>query len=378
MQELEFYNSKNIDELTWPEHYDGQYAKNYLMPLILNGTKKYISNVNADISIIKINNKVFPIVKTHPKEENCYVCSPYDQYITYGLEELQVLKMPTIEFIFKLIIKAMALPLRFTNFNKVIYVNNWLLSTNLYPELNSFEIEAINKKLQDLYPGSIIIYRSLNEYTNSKLMTDLERVGASKIISRQIYITDPAQPSYKKRKDFKKDQRNLLKSNITVTDNILLSDAPQIKKHYDDLYLGKYTKLNPQFTIEYLENAIEHKLFNFQVVKSNNTLTAVLGYFKRNNVMTTPIFGYDTNAPVTDALYRNISSLLLNESSSNGHILNQSSGASSFKSQRGAKPYIEYNFYFTAGSSFLQRSSWKFIQILLNTIAIRVMQKYKL
>ena len=45
-RQIKVYSHHNIDELTWPDTPHGNYAKNFLMPLINDGVSKYISNVN--------------------------------------------------------------------------------------------------------------------------------------------------------------------------------------------------------------------------------------------------------------------------------------------------------------------------------------------
>ena len=42
----ELFNRENIDSLHWPSTLDGEYARNYLLPMIQDGPQKYIRNVH--------------------------------------------------------------------------------------------------------------------------------------------------------------------------------------------------------------------------------------------------------------------------------------------------------------------------------------------
>ena len=353
-----------------------KYAKAYFAPMMKHGTAHYIQNVDAEISLLQMGEKYIPFVI--PKfGSQCYVCSPYDHYIRYATYELRHLKPFWIRWIFHVVVAALGQLLKRCHFNDVVYVNNWLLSTNLYPKLSKEEILHANRILKQRYPRRMIVYRSLNEATNQQLLNDLLGCGGKKMAGRQVYMTDPKDGSYQKKKAYKIDQTFLKKSNLSIR-GATPADAPAIKKCYDDLYLSRYSPLNPQFSEDFFRNAIENQLFQFQLFSEQNQIVAALGYFCREQVMTTPIFGYDTLRPQELGLYRLLSSLLMGISEKNGHVLHQSSGAAHFKSQRGASPYIEYNVYFDDGVLWRQRVSWWGLSWILNSVGVFLLRRLKL
>lgn len=355
---------------------DAQYVQAYFAPMMKKGTRHYIQNVDAEISLLQLGEKCLPLVVPKPGP-NCYVCSPYDHYVRYASYELRHLKPFLIRWILHLILGCLGQFLKICRFNHVVYVNNWLLSTNLYPELKKEEILAANQILRERYPGRIIVYRSLNELTNQKLLQDLTACGGRKMAGRQVYITDPNEGSYQKKKAYKIDQSFFKKSKVE-TREATLDDVEAIKKCYDDLYISKYCPMNPQFSEEFFRNAIENKLFHFQIISEKQDVDAALGYFSRQQVMTTPIFGYNTSKPQDLGLYRMLSTLLMESSEKNGFVLNQSSGAAHFKSQRGAKPFVEYNVYFDEGVSWRQRISWSCLSLVLNSVGVALLRRLKL
>lgn len=104
----------------------------------------------------------------------------------------------------------------------------------------------------------------------------------------------------------------------------------------------------------------------------------MLGFFCRDGVMTTPLFGYDTALPQELGLYRMLSAALLKLARENGHLLHESSGAAQFKRNRGARADIEYSAVFCAHLPRGTQLAWRSLAGLLTRVGIPVMRKYKL
>lgn len=377
-KKIQFYFKENYHELVWGSNELSHYLKAYFEPLILGNISEYISNISATPFIIKCGDLLMPGILPG-KRIDCYVSSPYSQYITYAIAELQEIDSAAARSILKFFLKTLGSFAKLCDINKVVYVNNWLLSTNLYPNIEEDDLIGIKEKLKELYPDRVIIFRSLNDKCNTDLMAKLTKLGASRTLSRQVYVSDPFEKKYLERKDFHKDRKFLAKSKLKrIKEGFSDKEIESIKRLYDKLYIDKYFDLNPQFTFKYFKNAVENNLFNFQLLSDGDKPKAVLGYFNRNGQMTTPIFGFDTDAPPKEGLYRLISSILMHESEEHSLILNQSSGAAHFKRQRGAFPFIEYNYYFAKHVGLKQRLIWKVLSSMLNTLGVYTLKKLKL
>ena len=117
---------------------------------------------------------------------------------------------------------------------------------------------------------------------------------------------------------------------------------------------------------------------NFKLLSKDNKINAVLGYYKRNHVMTTPIFGYDTTLPKDEGLYRMLSAQLVLESEQNGCTINMSSGASKFKIYRGAISSIEYSALYCSHLPFYRKLGYRLLFFVINKIAIPMIKSQKL
>lgn len=166
------------------------------LPLFQKGVTAFIENVNTQLFLLEIDDLILPVTLNNAEFENSYVCSPYTHYVSYALEELWELKKPWLEKLLTYPLHLMGSWLRRTNINKVIVVNNWMLSTNLYHYINERQIEQITNLFVEKFPEHTILFRSLNNELYPVTTEALSTVGYKKIMSRSIYLFDPKQ--YKK------------------------------------------------------------------------------------------------------------------------------------------------------------------------------------
>ncbi len=380
MDNVFLYDKDNITSLAVPNNEDAQYAYKYLAPMIRDGVKKYIKNIDTDLKILKIDNILLPVNINNKEYKNSYTSSLYAHYVSYTKEELYELKSPVLEFILKIVFDVLGIFYKLSKIDKVIYVNNWFLSTNLYPELTKEQYQRITNFLKEKYPNYAIVFRSLNENLLSKEIFYLKDLNYKMLGSRQVYIFD-----YNKRAKLKGKDKNKLFKDIKLLRNsrykAINMDSIYEKRVldlYNQLYLDRYSKLNPQFSEEYIKLCNENNLLTFKLLSKDNKINGALGYYKRNNVMTTPIFGYDMTLSKEESLYRILSAQLVLESEQNDCTINMSSGASKFKIYRGGVASLEYSALHYSHLSIYRKLGYKLLFFIINKIAIPIIKSQKL
>ena len=214
MDNVFLYDKDNITSLAVPNNEDAQYAYKYLAPMIRDGVKKYIKNIDTDLKILKIDNILLPVNINNKEYKNSYTSSLYAHYVSYTKEELYELKSPVLEFILKIVFDVLGIFYKLSKIDKVIYVNNWFLSTNLYPELTKEQYQRITNFLKEKYPNYAIVFRSLNENLLSKEIFYLKDLNYKMLGSRQVYIFD-----YNKRAKLKGKDKNKLFKDIKLLRN---------------------------------------------------------------------------------------------------------------------------------------------------------------
>lgn len=372
--DIELFDKNNIDDLVWPKNEDSKYAKDYLLSLIKNDVKEYIKNIDTEILIIKINGKILPVTKNNKEYTNSYVVSIYTHYISYTIEELHKIKNIFLEKNFKIILKLLGLILKIGEINKVLQVNNWLVSTNLYLEFSNDEIKAITEILSKYFPDYAIVFKSINKKTTPEIYSILEKNNFRMIGSRNCWFKNPEKKLEKSViKELKRDKA--LEKKFFWKSIEEEYEKKIVLEYYNKLYLEKYSYFNPQFSLKYIDLMYEKKLLNFKLLYKENKLYGALGYFIRGEYMTTPILGYDIKFNKKLGIYRALSLKLFEEAKEKKLFLHESSGVGKYKKNRGAENFIEYISVKVNHLSKFRRFCWKLLEIIVNKIGMPMIIK---
>jgi len=379
---IKLHDVSSIDLINWDTKIGGTYVRDYFSLMIKNTPSSFVSNIQTEIRLLELESVVLPMTINNEEYENSYVCSPFTHYVSYAKEELWELKNPLAEKILLPFINLMGVWFKKCKINKVVIVNNWLLSTNLYYPLSTEEIKEITILLKKTFPEHLIMFRSLNNYLHKELIQAAQDVGYKTTFSRSVYLYKPNvmnQLTRKEKKDIKNDLRLLKNSGYTIVNNKSISDEEisTIFDLYNQLYIDKYSNKNPMFSHLYYKNGIEHDLFQFRALKQNNKIEAVLGYFVRNGVATAPIFGYNMTLDKKEGLYRLLSIIFLEECLEKNLILHASAGAGQFKRNRGAQQELEYSLIYYKHLPRKRRFIWNTLIFLLTRFLEPMAKKRK-
>jgi hypothetical protein len=354
--------------------------------MMQSGASYYIDNIDTQLLAIAIDDLVLPVTVNQQEYENSYVCSFYSHYITYAKDELVNLNFPILEKILSLLLIGIGLFLKWIEINKTVIVNNWMLSTNLYPELSVEQIAAITHHLKQVFPEHAIVFRSINEFMDHTIRTKFQLSGYQMIGSRQVYLFNPNTPALSAKQKqrmkwhLKQDCKLFEIHGYQVIDasDIHTSDVPRIVELYNALYLQKYSNNNPHFNHNFVALIRDRSFLELRALRKAGRIDGIIGFYVVNGVMTTPLLGYDTSLPQDLGLYRMLSACLIQEGNQRGLIFNQSSGVASFKRRRGFSGWIEYSAVCHQHLSLHRRIGWLILGLLVDLIAIPLMRQYKL
>lgn len=363
---VQLFNSDNIDQLNWQEYEQGLKIEIYWKEAVKKGLHQYIDGAVQSAAILAIENKLLPLVINKGKQtkNQSYVVSLLSQYFDYSREE--ILKGSKYSKAEKLIAQwffpIARLGAKFMGFEKVVFVNNFLFSGNLYPDLN---LSLLGKALAILklnYPNYAIVFRSVDEKGNPELFNSLEQNECRPLSARLLYYLDFDETNIKKKRPLQQDIKRWGKQE-EFTAQIIEELDPQtlykIKDLYRQLYLEKHSAFNPSYTEKMLYALYHSKLLEFHGILFQNELSAIQLVWKRQGKVTTPFIGYNQELPREQSPYRHMNVLLTQLAQQNACLLNMSSGAESFKKQRGGKPVFEYNLVHYQHLSTLRQLIWK-------------------
>mgnify|MGYP005666639161 CR=1 FL=1 len=349
--------------------------------------KPLIDNVATELELTIIDNEAFlTSINSQSKQRpvNSYVVSPVTAFGHYALDEIRRLHRPWVTWPLKLLVLSCRSLFVSGRLDSVVNINNWLLSTNIYPATWQGDggLAAV-KTMAGNHPDKAITFRSLNTHANSSLLANLLKQGFIGVPSRQVYIFD-----------FRKDASVLHQRHNNRMDAKLLAKMPfkrcqaasfsegdfkRAEYLYRDLYVNKYSELNPQYTAEWLKlGALQGWLELEGLRNEQGELDGVVGWVVASDTVTAPIVGYDTSKPAKLGLYRLLTHLCLLRAANENKRLNFSSGAAHFKRLRGGEPAIEYSAIYIAHLPFWPRFVWRLLSFLLTKIAVPLMQRWQL
>lgn len=376
-----FYTPQNM-----PPGLDGAGlgSDSVLQACLRYGFKPFVANAWGQLEVVDYAGILLPLVLPEVHPHNSYVCSPMGHYVHYARRELELelANERVLKAGLDVLVQGLGAVFERLNFDRVVYVNNWLLSTNLYPDVSLEKLELLHRALCERYPQRAIVFRSLNPVHHPSLMGRLKQLDYQPVFSRQVYLLDPQAGTHKRSSALKKDRRLARQSPYVWqgAEQIAVSDIPRLKHLYTQLYVKKYSPLNPQFTELFFREALQKRWLHLYVLRHREThhIEAVVGYFKCKGIMTTPIIGYNPELPPQTGLYRLISLFLADEAERQGLLLHRSSGASHFKRLRGNQPVFEHNWVYTRHLPRAQRLPWQTLKTLSRGLIEPLMTHFEL
>lgn len=330
-----------------------------------------ISNLSTRVALYTQGDAAFPLTLNDRSETgNCYICRPSAAYIDYALEEIRhFAKLPAMQRSLAGMIRACGPLVRAGGLDHQVQLNNWLFSTNPVPALTEASALAIRRDLTAAHPDRAIVLRSLNPVADGASMAALAAAGFQMLPARRIWLYDGRQGAGGRRpsRDRRRDLALLQDGRFERLEAFESQDYADAARLYGQLYLEKYTPLNPRYTALFLQEMHRAGLLELIGLREpeGGPLVAATGLFQSGVTLTQPVVGYDTRRPEAEGLYRRMMALSQLRTLEAGRFFNMSAGAASFKKNRQAQPAIEYTAVYTAHLPRLSRlASGAMVQVL--------------
>ena len=355
---------------------DAQKALRYIKMLMRDGVDKHIENVRGEMWALVVD-KIWVLPVFVPRagyRDMAYVGSLYSHYISYAMDELHELHSPLGRFFARWIIRGLGVILRLASINKAVFINNWLLSTNLYPDMPAEYIDDISIFIAKQFPGRFVVWNSINAKTTPKLHDEFIKRHYTTLFSRSIWIQDTYANLGSKIDGVVRREYALRESSPYLTSGQF--DAARISKLYSSLYVDKYSRYNPIFTPHFMTETHREEIFSYQTLaKPDMSIDGVIGYIIIRNVLTTPILGYNSSVPRADGLYRILPIQLQDIAKTNEYVFHSSAGVGDFKRSRGARNYREYRMIFPGNVGTFRRYVMNGLAQLTEFLATHLIEK---
>ncbi len=348
------------------------FTQRWFAPVLEGGSTFCAPNLSTTIQFI--GNRVFelPISINAAEWENCWLCSPWTHYISYGMEEVKRATSGVTSSVLRSILMTLGSTLKLVQFNKVVVVNNWLLSTTPWPRETAQHLTDLLECLLTAYPEHTIIMRSLNAKESPEILHALARHQLRLIPSRRVWCYSKAPTSSR---DFKKDVKLLQQGDLEVvpSNSLQAGDFPALTALYEQLYIQKYSRHNPQYSTAWLQHLWKEKLLEFTALRApDGRFMGIEACGPLHGILTSPIIGYDLQAPAKLGLYRRLAAIPLLRGQQQRISVNLSAGVDQFKALRGGECVQEYLAVFDRHLPASRRWPWALIGRLSEALFSRL------
>lgn len=360
------------------------------------GTRAVASNVDAELSVVEIGVERLPMTvpsSIRPRARSAaagpqsYVVSPVTHYLHYAREEGGELRSRAARLAARGLLRALGVVLALTHVDDIAFVGNALVSTNLHPQVTEAELADLTAALRSTHPHLAIGWRSV--HGGGSLMPEmLRRCGYRLIPARSVLFTDTRGTAWARVRDTVRDRAMYEKSAYLARPAVIdpatgMSSLPvreRIAQLYTQLYVDKYSRLNPRYTAAFIGAAQQSGLLEFVLLEHEGDarIDGVFGFRVADGFLAAPVLGYDTALPQEWGLYRMLSYLVASTAHEYGVQLHNSSGVADFKRNRGAESEFEYTAVYTRHLSWRHRAGWRLLETVVRTVAVPLVLRERL
>lgn len=344
-------------------------------------TEAFAANLHTRVELLQVGEMAMPTTVNDGERDNAWVCSPRTTYADYASEEAARYLPAWLARPARWLCTGVGAALARAGIDRAVTVNNWLLSTNLYPPLACVPLPALIESARARWPGHALWFRSLNLTDNRDWLDGLRDLGFQLVASRQVYLFDNLPALVARHINQKRDLALLAHTPLQRigNDDIVAEDYARIAELYGLLYIQKYSRFNPYYNAEFMRRWHRAGLLEFDGFRDEaGQLQGVIGLFRQGTTLTAPIVGYNTGLSQRLGLYRLLTACAYQAAMRRGYRLNFSAGAADFKRVRGGIPSIEYSAVSTLHLPRRTRCAVDALSLLTCRVGAPLMTRYKL
>jgi len=356
-----------INEVALPEteQEKGEFA--YLRFLVRNGPPDLISNVHASALALEFEGRMIPLILSDGNPADATVCSIQAHYVESPGSQLAQLDNQFYAAVARPFLGLLRCVIQSGGLGRVLYLNDWLMTTNPELRLNANQVKEIARFLTSKFPDRAIVIRSINKLTRAKLQRALQKNGFNMVRSRRIYIFDPSRSDFRRKQNLRRDIRLLGEWPGTIRKAPLDEHGIQrVAGLYRRLYLQKYSSGNPDLTTQFFRTVLNEGLFELRCLELDGEILAFTAWKTERESMLGTLVGYDLGRPQEMGLLRLAFALDFSESLDRKVPYHVSSGNGYFKRLRGAVSATEYDAVFSRHLSRKKRGFWKLFRVLMS------------
>ena len=349
---------------------------------------RLLNNAEITVSSVRAGDHVVPLVTNRCGEATCsWVASLRNAYGPYARAETDLVRMsPFLQPLYVAASHAAEAILVGGGFSGGSYLNNWLLSTNLYPpDFTSAAIQSALSAVCRAEPVLPVVVRSLTAPLHAPLIAELASAGFVLLPTRQVWLVpDPASGEWRHHRDSRRDLR-LAASTAAQWEWVPAKDFTdrdyaRALHLYQRLYRERYPRFNPDYTESFFRAAVATGFLDITGLREvgSTTLSGFIGLTHRAGTSCTPVLGYDIDAPPSIGLYRLLMLHAFLECETRKTRFHLSAGAGSFKFNRGARPHVEFAAIWANHLPLYRRAGLRALSAIIRATVVPYLESHRL
>ena len=364
---MRLLDKEEIEELDRHDPYRHSIECKFVKDMLQQGPRAFVSNARVTARALQIEGRVIPLILSDDRMGDSSVCSLQAHYVESPSSQLTQLGKRYESVLARPFLALLRRVIRAGRLGRVVYLNDWLLTTNPQTHFDGRQISEATSMLTSAFPDRALIFRSVNGLTRPAFPEALLAAGYRLIRSRRIYIFDPARPDFRMKENLRKDLRKLRHWDGSIRKAPLDdSSIERVAELYRGLYLRKYTSGNPDFTRQFFRTVINEGLFEVRCLVKSGRILAFTAWKQESNCVLGTLVGYELTRPLEEGLLRMAFALDFAQSLERKLPYHISSGAGYFKRLRGAVPTTEYDAVFCSHLPPRTRRYWLIFRLLMS------------
>ncbi len=320
----------------------------------------------ARVELMELDSGALPIVINDGTAEGCFLVSTKAHYVDYVLAELDKFDGVPAALV-RQTVRGLGRAWVPSGLNRTVSANNWLMSTSPTCDLTEPELARLTAGLSQRFASHALMLRGVLS-TQRAWMERLQRAGWVLIPNRPVHIIQSkgwAGGSRNKRRTLKADLRSFESSGLrrvqleSVTDDV----AEQIAGLYSQLYIGKHSGLNADYTPHFFKSAVNSGFIKLWVVYLGDRVVGFLTFFDDGEHLVGCVTGYDQALDRRRfPIYRGLVAQLVTLGLQMNRDVFLSTGASRFKLNRGTTEFFEYEAVYAHHLTATRRLPWRLVE----------------
>jgi GNAT acetyltransferase-like protein len=375
---MKFYDEHTIDDAPWPDTADGRKARSFLVPLFRQGARAFFGD-RTTLRLLALDDLLIPISINEAEYDNSYFFSIYARYVGNLVAHLKAeAGRPYAGAATVGLLRGLGALLKGASINRVVQVDNWPALRNIASSPTAEQVRRLTSLLVSTYPGHAIVFPALNLATQAPLCNRLNEAGYAfaYVAHTRMLLPHGVELDRRVRENRRRDARLLEAAGYRVVDGRDLPGcAPRLAELYVMLNREKYAT-NPPVSAAFFEAALRGDMVQFRLGVKDGRVDLFYGFHVQNDVLYSPVAGYDLRLPRELGLYRALNSLLMHEAFERGVAIETGGGADRFKSLRGDAPLPRYNATQYAHLPPHRRAAWHAVEHLANRHLLSAVRAY--